>query len=273
MGLRPPTVSVVIPCFNHAEYLPEAVASVAAQTFRDWEIVIVDDGSTDATAETAERLMAAHPDRRIRLIRQPNEGVPGARNNGIAASTGRYILPLDADDLLLPEMLVKTVALLEAEPAVAIAYTDYEHFGSESRRAETGTWDLDALCLSNQVSISSLFRREVWDTVGGYNPNMRWGYEDWDFWIGAAEQGFVGRRIAEPLWLYRKRPDSRNVEAIRREPELLGQIARNHPATFTRRRRLWLSVRRAWRVFRRWAGSPVRSLYRRIRGPELHRAG
>jgi len=271
VAVTPPTVSVIIPCYGQAGYLGEAVASVVAQTFTDWEIVVVDDGSPDDTAEKAQRLVAAHPDRRIRLLRQVNQGLPSARNNGIAASTGRYILPLDADNLLMPEMLEKTVALLEAEPSVAIAYTDYERFGKESRRNDTGVWNIDALAFSNQLEACSLFRREVWGAVGGYNPNMRWGYEDWDFWIGAAERGFVGRRIAEPLWRYRKRTDSRNVEAIRREGELLSQIARNHPALFTPGRRVRHFVRRAWAARPRLK-SRIRSLYRRVIGRE-RRAG
>ena len=261
-----PTVSVIIPCYGQAGYLGEAVASVVAQTFTDWEIVVVDDGSPDDTAEKAQRLVAAHPDRRIRLLRQVNQGLPSARNNGIAASTGRYILPLDADNLLMPEMLEKTVALLEAEPSVAIAYTDYERFGKESRRNDTGVWNIDALAFSNQLEACSLFRREVWGAVGGYNPNMRWGYEDWDFWIGAAEHGFVGKRIPEPLFRYRIKPSSMYVKARRHHHgELMRQIALNHPALFTPGRRLGYSIRRLLGALRYRARSGLRSLYRRLR--------
>ena len=260
-----PTVSVIIPCYGQAGYLGEAVASVVAQTFTDWEIVVVDDGSPDDTAEKAQRLVAAHPDRRIRLLRQVNQGLPSARNNGIAASTGRYILPLDADNLLMPEMLEKTVALLEAEPSVAIAYTDYERFGKESRRNDTGVWNIDALAFSNQLEACSLFRREVWGAVGGYNPNMRWGYEDWDFWIGAAEHGFVGKRIPEPLFRYRIKEWSRDVGAWKKRRALRRQIALNHPALFTRGRRLGYSIRRLLGALRYRARSGLRSLYRRLR--------
>jgi glycosyltransferase involved in cell wall biosynthesis len=253
-----PVVSVVIPCYRQAEYLAEAVESVVGQTYRDWEIVIVDDGSPDDTAAVAESLIGAHPDRRIRLLRQANQGTPGARNAGIAASSGRYILPLDADDILLPEMLARTVGLLEAEPALAIAYTDYRRFGSESGDVTTGPWTIATLSYSCPLSSTTLYRREVWRAVGGYNTNMAHGYEDWDFWIGAAERGFVGRRIATPLWLYRKAPASRNVTAIGREPGILDQIRRNHPAVFTPERRLSNAIRRQIDLFpgraRYWAG-------------------
>jgi len=252
-----PAVSVVIPCHGQARYLDEAVGSVIDQTYRDWEIVIVDDGSPDDTATVAEGLIAGHPDRRIRLLRQANQGTPGARNAGIAASSGRYVLPLDADDILLPEMLARTVGLLEAEPELAIAYTDYGRFGSESGDVATGPWSIAALSYSCPLSSTTLYRREVWRAVGGYNTNMAHGYEDWDFWIGAAERGFVGRRIAIPLWLYRKAPSSRNVRALSREPEILEQIRRNHPAVFTPRRRFANAVRRQMDLFpgraRYWA--------------------
>jgi glycosyltransferase involved in cell wall biosynthesis len=233
-----PAVSVVIPCFQGARYLAEAVESVVAQTVTDWEIVIVDDGSTDGSAEVAEALMRSHPARQIRLLRQSNEGTPTARNAGIAASVGRYILPLDADDILLPQLLEKTVAALDAEPNVAIVYTDYRRFGSATGVVNAGTWSIEQLCYSCPLSNTSLYRREVWDAVGGYNPNMAGGYEDWDFWIGAAERGFIGTRIAEPLWLYRKAARSRNVNAIAAERRLLRQLRDNHRSSFTPRRRV-----------------------------------
>jgi glycosyltransferase involved in cell wall biosynthesis len=261
-ALPPPAVAVVIPCYQQAEYLAAAVESVIGQTYADWEIVIVDDGSTDATAAVAEGLIAARPDRRIRLLREANGGVAAARNNGIAASTGRYVLPLDADDVLLPPMLERTVGLLEAEPGVAIAYTDFTQFGAADRRISTGAWNLDALAWANQLGISALYRREVWAAVGGYNPNMRHGYEDWDFWIGAAERGFTGRRIPEPLWKYRVRAASRDVGAWAHRRGLRRQIARNHPSVFTAGRRFRFTIRRATGAARYWVGR----LYRRFGG-------
>jgi glycosyltransferase involved in cell wall biosynthesis len=265
----PPAVSVVIPCYQQAEYLTEAVESVIGQTYADWEIVIVDDGSTDATAAVVEGLIAAHLDRRIRLLRQANEGVAVARNNGIAASRGRYILPLDADDVLLPPMLERTVGLLDAAPGVAIAYTDYLQFGAADRPIRTGRWELEALAYANRLGISALYRREVWTATGGYNPNMRHGYEDWDFWIGAAEHGFTGRRIRDALWRYRVRAGSRDVDAWDHRRGLRRQIARNHPSVFTPGRRLRFAFRRANGAARHWTGR----LYRRLGGQRRRDAG
>ena len=250
MAVTPPTVSVIVPCFQQAEYLAEAVASVVAQTLSDWEIVIVDDGSTDATAETARGLIATYPDRRIRLLRQDNQGVSSARNNGIAASSGRYILPLDADDLLMPEMLEKTVALLDVDPSVSIAYTDQHQFGAVHRIVKTAEWDTDVQRRRNLFN-AGLYRREVWAAVGGYNPNMRLGYEDWDFWIGAAERGFVGKRVPEALIGYRVKASSRQVQALQHHRQLVEQIKANHVEWFKDPWRRWHHwPRRVWRRLR-----------------------
>jgi glycosyltransferase involved in cell wall biosynthesis len=256
---RAPVVSVVIPCYGQAEYLTEAVESVVGQTFADWEIVIVDDGSRDDTDTVAATLIAAHPDRRIRRLGQANAGLAAARNAGIAASTGQYILPLDADDVLMPEMLAKTVALLDAEPRLAIAYTDQRQFGAVSRVVRTADWDTDLQRRRNLFAATALFRREVWDAVGGYDPAMRRGYEDWDFWLGAAERGFVGRRIPEPLFGYRIKASSMHVTARASHQDLVEQIRIKHAEWYASPwRRWWRWPMRAWRRLRHVIGTAFR---------------
>ena len=252
------TVSVVIPCYRQAEYLTEAVESVIGQTYRDWEIVIVDDGSPDETAPVAEGLIARHPGHRIRLLRQANAGLAAARNAGIAASGGRYILPLDADDILLPEMLARTTGLLEAEPGVAIAYTDQRQFGAVSRIVRTADWDPDLQRRRNLFAATALFRREIWEAVGGYDPAMRQGYEDWDFWIGAAERGFVGRRIPEALFGYRIKASSMHVTARAGHRDLVDQIRAKHAAWYASSwRRWWRWPFRVWRRLRHVVGTAL----------------
>jgi glycosyltransferase involved in cell wall biosynthesis len=248
----PPTVSVIIPCYGQAEFLGDAVASVLAQTWTDWEIVIVDDGSPDDTAGTARRLIEQHPQRRIRLLSQPNRGVSGARNNGIAASTGRYILPLDADDMIRPQMLERTVALLEADHAVSIAYTDWQQTGTDST-LQAGPWELVSMCAGNRIPYCSLYRRGAWAVTGGYNPKQAL-WEDYDFWLGCLEHGVEGERIAEPLFLYRARPGTRTGDADRRRAQLRHEMVRNHPSLFTRRLRAQLLAGRARRALSRHAG-------------------
>ncbi len=233
-----PTVSVVTRCYNQAQYLPEAVHSVVAQTFTDWEIVIVDDGSPDDTAEVARRLADEYGER-IRLVRQANAGLSGAMNAGVAAALGRYILPLDADDMIEPTMLEKTLEMLEQDEGIAIAYTDLQQFGEGSDVIQARDFDPARLPEANHLNYCSLYRLEVWDAVGGYNPNMTWGYEDWDFWVGAAEKGHLARRIPEALFLYRIRSDSMFSTTRLHDAELRRRMRLNHPLTYRTTRRVW----------------------------------
>ena len=235
-------------CYKQAQYLPEAVESVVAQTFGDWELIIVDDGSPDDTVLVAQALIDRHPDRRIRLLRGPNRGLSGALNAGIEVALGRYILPLDADDMIAPTMLEETVALLESRPDVAIAYTDLQQFGEASALVRAPDFSALMLPRANQLNYCSLFRREVWDAVGGYNPNMIWGYEDWDFWIGAAERGYRARRIPEALFMYRCRQAGMYARALSHDAVLRRQLARNHPQSFTLARRMTRQVTGATRA-------------------------
>jgi hypothetical protein len=244
-----PTVSVVTPCYEQAEFLPDAVASLLDQTFSDWELVVVDDGSPDDTVAVAQGLIEQFGSRRIALIRQANAGVSAARNAGIAATSGRFILPLDADDRLDPDMLAACVAELEARPDAGIVYTDVVRFGASERVAELPEFDADLLCAVNPLPYCAMFRRGVWDAVGGYNPNMAEGYEDWDFWVGAVDRGFSARRIPRPLFHYRVKPESRDTRARSRRGELVARIAANHPALYTAPRRL----RRRFRLLGRRA--------------------
>jgi glycosyltransferase involved in cell wall biosynthesis len=231
-GYKVPLVSVVIPCYEQARYLPEAVASVLAQTFQDWEIIIVDDGSPDDTERVARDLIARSPERAIRLLQKSNEGLALARNDGIAAAAGAFILPLDADDRLAPAMLEKTVALLEARPQTAIAYTDLVHFGKVEQTIQAVEFDFRKICQNNQLNYCSLFRREAWEAAGGYNPNMLWGYEDWDFWISCGEAGLEPARVPEPLLHYRVKEASMLTAATAREAELRARLVLNHPRCY-----------------------------------------
>jgi len=238
-----PVVSVIIPCYEQAAYLPEAVQSVVGQTFGDWELIIIDDGSPDGTFTVAEDLIRRFPAKRISLLRQQNAGLVAARNAGIARAVGRFILPLDADDRLDPEMLEACVAELSARHGVGIVYTDQIQFGESDRVVRLPEFDADLLCSANQLSYCALFRRGVWDAVGGYNPNMADGYEDWDFWVASVEKGFSAFRIPRPLFLYRVKTESMYTTAQLKRRELRAQIAANHPTLFTARRRLRRRIR------------------------------
>lgn len=200
-------VSVVIPCWNSSAFIAETLSSVVAQTLREIEIVVVDDGSTDDTAAIVECAMAADPHCRMRLVRQDNAGTAAARNRGIAEAQGRYILPLDADDLIVPTMLEECSALLDADPGLALVYTDREDFGDVERVWTAGKYELRRLKYFNQLPYCSLFRKSVWQDIGGYRVNVS-GFDDWDFWVAAAARGFRGRHLPKPFLKHRRHAGS-----------------------------------------------------------------
>ena len=203
---RPPRVTVVIPCYNYGQYLEQAVDSILKQTFQDFEILVVNDGSTDNSLEVARSLEAASPTR-VRVIDQPNSGQPAyPRNNGIKQARGEYILCLDADDWVEPTMLEKSVAVLDHDPGVSIAYVDLQHFGDSDETWITGEYDFLWLRRTNLMPCATLFRKRVWVDVGGYRTNVK-GMEDWDFWIAAGAAGHYGKRVPEILLNYRAKHD------------------------------------------------------------------
>lgn len=232
---REPAVSVVVPCYNYGCYLPQTLDSVLGQTFGDWEIVVVDDGSTDDSSAVAQDFIDRHPDQRIRLLRQDNAGVSAARNAGIAAAAGRYILPLDADDVIAPTMLEKTTAVLDAEPGIAIASTDLYIFTDADdippQILTLPPYGRELLLQRLIMFYCSLYRREAWEAVGGYNERMRAG-EDWDFWIGCAERGFDAHHIPEPLFGARNKDTGLHVEAAENDLAARARIVANHPTSF-----------------------------------------
>lgn len=195
------TVSVIIPCYNQGAFIDEALDSVLAQTFDDLEIVVVNDGSTDPL--TIAKLQGlSRP--RTRVLHTPNRGLPAARNAGIAAASGRYILPLDADDRIAPAYIEKAVAVLDAGPDVGVVYCRAELFGD--RRGEWGLpeYQFPDVLFSPRIFAAALFRRADWEDAGGYSDLFRGGWEDYDFWLSLIGRGRRVVRLPEALFYYRQ---------------------------------------------------------------------
>jgi len=230
----PPKVSVVIPCFNLGRYLEEAVDSVFAQTDQDFEIVIVNDGSTDEPTNT---LLAGYSRPRTRVLSTENRGLAAARNLAIAHARGRYICALDADDRLHPAFLEKTTALLDADPSLAFVSTWLETFGDEQWVWRQDRCDFPALLAECVVLTAALARREAIDAIGGYDENMAAsGDEDWDLWISLVEKGFRGAIIPEVLFYYRRRAGSMSTFSMRgeRRLRLWENLLEKHRASYER---------------------------------------
>jgi len=197
-----PKVSVVIPCFNQGSYLQEAVDSVLAQTFQDFEILVVDDGSTDM--ETV-KILEDYGWPKARVIRTENQGLSAARNTGIREAQGVYILPLDADDKIGKGYLEDAVRVLDRHPEIGIVYCEASYFGVRGGRWELPEYSLDKILNHNLIFCSALFRKVDWEAVGGYNVNMVYGWEDWDFWLSLIHRGLKVYRIPKIHFYYRLR--------------------------------------------------------------------
>ena len=194
-------VSIIIPCYNQAEYLCEAIDSALAQTIQPHEIIVVDDGSKTGWVAA---LTAPYGDA-VTTIVTPNRGVSAARNIGIRVATGKWIATLDADDRLAPEYIEKMIGKSDIVSAVI------ETFGSENRRwappKVNPTWQ--DFARQNHIMCCSLYKREIWKKIGGYDESMRDGYEDWDFWTRATYTGYGVHVVPETLFFYRKHPIDR----------------------------------------------------------------
>lgn len=227
-----PTVSVIMPVFDPGPALARALASVAAQTFADRELVIVDDGSR--LPETRRRLDEAATQPGVRLVRTENQGPSAARNRAITEARGRFILPLDADDWLEPRYLERTVPVLGADPGLGVVHPWVGLTGAHRGVWRTGEFAIPALLVRCTVHIATLFRRELWEQVGGFDPAFHETGEDWDFWIAAAAHGWRGQAVPEVLCWYNRRPDSREagVRATGRTEGLVTRLVQKHEALY-----------------------------------------
>ena len=225
-----PKVSVIIPCHNQGRFIGDAVQSVLAQTYNDFEVIIVNDGSTDPQTISALESYDRPP---VRLIHTGNEGLASARNNGVRSASGTYILPLDADDKIASSYVEKAVGVLDADPDIGIVYCEAEFFGERTGPWELFPYSFPGILLGNVIFCSGMYRKSDWQKVNGYNPNMKYGWADYDFWLSLIELGRDVYRIPEPLFFYRQRSGSMN-RSISREQHvyLYTQLFKNHPALY-----------------------------------------
>lgn len=164
-------------------------------------MVIVNDGSTDPfTIEEMRRLANDG----YHVINQVNQGLGRTRNNGIKAAKGDYILPLDSDNRIRPEYIYESIKILDAHPEIAMVYGDAEFFGDKSKRHVVGEFNLQNMMVENQIDACAVYRKSVWEAVGGYDEKMPiMGYEDWDMWMNMTFKQYKFHYVPEILFDYR----------------------------------------------------------------------
>lgn len=225
-------VSVIVPNYNHGDYIIETLDSVAAQTFTDWECIVIDDGSEDGSADKISEY--CRKDNRFKFIAlKKNVGVSAARNRAIAVSEGEFILPLDSDDIIYPEYLSLAVGHFERHPETKLVYSKAELFGEVNGPWPLPEYKYEEFIFINCIFCSCVFRRSDFDRSGGYDETMLDGYEDWDFLLTFLRPEDRVYRIDKVLFRYRQKNTSKNTKALSRKGSLEATIIKKHPEIYS----------------------------------------
>ena len=187
-----PVLSIIIPCYNVANTLHETLSSVFAQGYDNWEAIIVNDGSTDNTAEIAKKWISK--DERFVYYEKINEGLGKTRNFGIKRARGIFILPLDADNLIMPQFATEAVNILKGDINVGVVHGDAEYIGEKSGLWKIPGFKIENMLLDNYIDACAIYRKNLWLEVGGYDENLpSMGLEDWELWLafGAINVNFL----------------------------------------------------------------------------------
>lgn len=231
--MQQPLVSIVVPCYNQIQYLEECLQSLVAQTYQNWEAVVVDDASPD---EDMEAVVALINDRRITYVRhEQNRGPAAGRNTGIRRAKSNLVLPVDGDDKLEPTYLQKVLPLLDDRSENMAAFSDFRLFGEKEAEVHFRVYDVKTILEKQWIpGAGTLFHKAVWEQVGGYcEDNVLRGNEDWDFWMGAARRNLNVGHVPEPLYLYRQVGGSVSVGLRYRDYATRELMHKRHQDLFT----------------------------------------
>jgi glycosyltransferase involved in cell wall biosynthesis len=241
-----PLVSVILPCYNQAEYLPDALNSILTQTWTNFELIAVDDGATDHTPQILDEYANRFP--QMRVIHQPNQKLPTALNTGFQAAKGDLLTWTSSDNMLLPSMLSTLVKALQDNPGVGLVYADWQVIDGDGKLVATiRTLDYDRFLLmrTNFINACFLYRRACQETVGLYDAAYLYA-EDWEYWLRIARK-FRMLRVPETLYQYRDHGGSLTNAVVKSQAKprpglerLLAELKSNRPAWF------WSKVKLEW---------------------------
>lgn len=226
------SITVVIPSYNQRDYLSSAIDSVFDQIKIPHSLIVVDDGSTDGSLEIANGYKE-NPKLEYKVISQVNKGLASARNTGIMNARTRYILFLDADDILLPNCIENIYKVIDETEADIIS-PSFKCFGVSNQEVILMVDPkLEDFKTGNRIGYCSAVKREALLEVGGYSPRMNFGYEDYAIWFDLLGRGKKIVTIPEVLWLYRTKEKSMMNDALAHHKELMAQIAKDFPHIFS----------------------------------------
>lgn len=223
-----PLVSIITTCFNDGKYLQECIDSISLQTYPNIEHIIIDDGSTDLDTIQLLQKISCYSNPKLKIITTSNQGVCKARNQAINSSKGIYLLPLDSDDYISPNLVYLAVKEMEENEDVKLVASNYKYFGRINRTVTLEEYSIEKLMGHNLFVVTTMFRRKDFEKVEGFNIKMDKGLEDWDFWISIMKTGGEVKYLDGINFYYRMKPitESRNA----------GSAAVNHSKL---RRQMW----------------------------------
>lgn len=223
-----PLVSIIIPCYNQAQYLPEAVDSVLSQTFKEWECIIVSDGSPDNVAEVAK--VFTGKDSRIKFYDTENRGPSAARNFGIEKAVGEYILPLDGDDKISENYVAECWYALSNDSNLKLAYGAGIKFGLVNEKWKLKQYKWEELIFGKMmIHPCGMYRKSDWERIGGYDLNMVYHFEDWEFWINLLKVDQHCKMLENITLFYRVKEVSRTkISSIVKEDKMRQYIYCKH---------------------------------------------
>lgn len=225
----PPLVSIVLPLYNCEKTLSTTLQSVVDQSYSSLEIILINDGSSDATAKIGQQW--AEQQEMIKYHQQENQGQTKARNNGAKKATGTYLLFLDADDTLAPSFIEKCVEVAARDNKTKIVYTQSEFTGARKGEWKLPLFDLPAFLLNNCIPITALIRREDFETIGGFDEQLSF-YEDWELWLRMVRAGAEIHRIDETLFYYYQHHQGASVTDLAKENRKI--LSENKLAIYTK---------------------------------------
>ncbi len=237
-------ISVVIPCYTRGLFVHETIESIQRQTHPHWEIILVDDGAEEPETVAAIETLERQTPPGVRIVREPHRGLPHARNRGFHLARGRYVIPLDSDDFLEPEMMEACLRAMRSHPKAGFAYFDYRVFGDKNFIHHAGDYNLYRLMHENFFSHCLFLRREAWQDVGGYDEWHRFSYEDWQFALQLGAHGWYGHYIPQVLFNYRTHGRGHHYIGIENHDKNWAHMTAGHPSLFSPRGRL--NVKRRW---------------------------
>lgn len=242
---KTPLVSVVVPVYNMESFLPETLDSILASDYPNFEVIVVDDGSKDASYRVA--CDYAKKDRRVRAYTQPNGGACAARNQAVRLAEGEFILPVDADNLIESTLIADSVKEIVKDPSVKVVAPRADFFGERTGEWKLPPFSLHLLARKNIMDTCALYRKKEWERVGGYCETII-AREDWEFWIAVLKDGGKVVRLPKIGLHYRIRNVSKRVTDRSLKCHVVKTLNARHPEFFERELGGPLHYRRSWSV-------------------------